>query len=94
LFIGAGVPVYEGMVVGESPKSDDINVNVCKKKHLTNTRSSGADDALRLIPPRIMSLEEAIEFIASDELIEVTPKNIRIRKMILDNGLRAKQRSK
>jgi len=81
-------------VVGESPKSDDINVNVCKKKHLTNTRSSGADDALRLIPPRIMSLEEAIEFIASDELIEVTPKNIRIRKMILDNGLRAKQRSK
>lgn len=94
LFIGAGTPVYEGMVVGESPKSDDINVNVCKKKHLTNTRSSGADDALRLIPPKIMSLEEAIEFIASDELIEVTPKNIRIRKKILDNGLRAKQRSK
>ncbi len=94
LFIGAGTPVYEGMVVGESPKSDDINVNVCKKKHLTNTRSSGADDALRLIPPKIMSLEEAIEFIAADELIEVTPKNIRIRKKILDNGLRAKQRSK
>ena len=94
LFIGAGTPVYEGMVVGESPKSDDINVNVCKKKHLTNTRSSGADDALRLIPPKIMSLEEAIEFIASDELIEVTPKNIRVRKKILDNGLRAKQRSK
>ena len=94
LFIGAGTPVYEGMVVGESPKADDINVNVCKKKHLTNTRSSGADDALRLIPPKIMSLEEAIEFIASDEMIEVTPKNIRIRKKILDNGLRAKQRSK
>ena len=94
LFIGAGVPVYEGMVVGESPKADDINVNVCKKKHLTNTRSSGADDALRLIPPKNMSLEEAIEFIASDELIEVTPENIRIRKKILDNGLRAKNRSK
>lgn len=94
LFINAGTPVYEGMVVGESPKTEDINVNVCKKKHLTNTRSSGADDALRLIPPRNMSLEEAIEFIASDELIEVTPKNIRIRKKILDNGLRAKQRSK
>ncbi len=94
LFIGAGVPVYEGMVVGESPKADDINVNVCKKKHLTNTRSSGADDALRLIPPKVMSLEEAIEFIASDELIEVTPENIRIRKKILDNGLRAKNRSK
>ena len=94
LFIGAGTPVYEGMVVGESPKADDINVNVCKKKHLTNTRSSGADDALRLIPPKNMSLEEAIEFIASDELIEVTPENIRIRKKILDNGLRAKNRSK
>ena len=94
LFIGAGVPVYEGMVVGESPKADDINVNVCKKKHLTNTRSSGADDALRLIPPKNMSLEEAIEFIAADELIEVTPENIRIRKKILDNGLRAKNRSK
>ena len=92
LFIGAGTPVYEGMVVGESPKAEDINVNVCKKKHLTNTRSSGADDALRLISPKIMSLEEAIEFIASDELIEVTPKNIRIRKKILDNGLRAKSR--
>jgi len=94
LFIGPGTPVYEGMVVGESPKAEDINVNVCKKKHLTNTRSSGADDALRLIPPRILSLEEAIEFIASDELIEVTPKNIRIRKKILNNGLRAKQRNK
>lgn len=94
LFIGAGTPVYEGMVVGESPKSDDINVNVCKKKHMTNTRSSGADDALRLIPPKNMSLEEAIEFIAPDELIEVTPKNIRIRKKILNNSLRAKDRSR
>ena len=94
LFIGAGVPVYEGMVVGESPKAEDINVNVCKKKHMTNTRSSGADDALRLIPPKIFSLEEAIEFIGPDELIEVTPKNIRIRKKILDNGLRAKSKAK
>ncbi|MBQ2897539.1 MAG: translational GTPase TypA [Clostridia bacterium] len=93
LFIGAGTPVYEGMVVGESPKAEDINVNVCKKKHLTNTRSSGADDALRLIPPHIMSLEEAIEFIANDELIEVTPKNIRIRKKILNNNLRAKSKA-
>ncbi len=90
LFIPAGTPVYEGMVVGESPKAEDINVNVCKKKHLTNTRSSGADDALRLIPPRIMSLEEAIEFISDDELIEVTPENIRIRKKILNNNLRYK----
>lgn len=94
LFIGAGVPVYEGMIVGESPKSDDINVNVCKKKHMTNTRSSGADDALRLIPPKNMSLEEAIEFIGPDELIEVTPLNIRLRKKILNNALRAKSRAK
>jgi len=90
LFVGAGTPVYEGMVVGESPKSEDIAVNVCKKKHVTNMRASGSDDALRLIPPRIMSLEESIEFIADDELIEVTPKNIRIRKKILSNQLRMK----
>ncbi len=90
LFITPGTPVYEGMVVGESPKAEDINVNVCKKKHMTNTRSSGADDALRLVPPRIMSLEEAIEFISPDELIEVTPENIRIRKKILNNNLRYK----
>ncbi len=94
LFIGAGVPVYEGMVVGASPKSDDLVVNVCKKKHLTNTRASGSDDALRLIPPRKLSLEEALEFIADDELLEVTPENIRIRKRILDNAQRAKTRAK
>ena len=92
LFIGAGTPVYEGMVVGMSPKAEDINVNVCKKKHVTNMRASGCDDALRLIPPRQMSLEACIEFIGEDELIEVTPKNLRIRKRILDNQLRAKSK--
>ena len=90
LFIGAGTQVYEGMVVGMSPKAEDINVNVCKKKHVTNMRASGSDDALRLIPPRQMSLEACIEFIGEDELIEVTPKSLRIRKRILDNQLRAK----
>lgn len=94
LFIGAGVPVYEGMVIGQSPKAEDLVVNVCKKKQLTNTRASGSDDALRLIPPKTMSLEQALEFINDDELIEVTPENIRIRKAILDNTLRAKQRNK
>ncbi len=94
LFIGPGVPVYEGMVIGMSPKQEDIAVNVCKKKQLTNTRASGSDEALRLIPPKRMSLEEAIEFIAEDELLEVTPENIRIRKRILDNSLRMKARNK
>ena len=94
LFIDAGVPVYEGMVVGVSPKAGDINVNVCKKKHLTNTRASGSDDALRLIPYKRMSLEESLEFINDDELVEVTPKTIRIRKKILDNDLRAKEDAK
>ncbi len=94
LFIGAGVPVYEGMVVGMSPKSEDMVVNVCKRKHLTNTRASGSDDALRLVPPRNMSLEDCLEFLADDELLEVTPKSLRIRKNILDNSLRAKMRSK
>ena len=90
LFIGAGVPVYAGMVVGMSPKTDDITVNVCKKKQLTNTRASGSDDALRLVPPRIFSLEQALEFIADDELLEITPKNIRIRKRVLDHATRMK----
>lgn len=94
LFIGAGTPVYEGMVIGESPKSDDINVNVCKTKHLTNTRSSSSDEALRLITPKRMSLEECLEFIGDDELLEITPKNIRIRKRILDSELRAKARAR
>lgn len=94
LFIGAGTPVYEGMVVGESPKSEDISVNVCKKKHMTNTRASGSDDALRLENPKIMSLEEALEFINDDELLEVTPKNIRIRKKTLDTETRLKRKAK
>ena len=90
LFIGAGVPVYAGMVVGSCPKMEDISVNVCKKKQLTNTRASGSDDALRLVPPRAMSLEQCMEFLADDELLEVTPKSLRIRKRILDHGLRMK----
>ena len=94
LFIGAGTPVYEGMIVGQSPKSEDMNVNICKKKHLTNTRSSGSDDALRLIPPTILSMEDCIEFLADDELLEVTPKSLRIRKRILNNNQRAKMRAK
>ncbi|MBQ5328555.1 MAG: translational GTPase TypA [Oscillospiraceae bacterium] len=94
LFIGPGVPVYEGMVVGASPKAEDIAVNVCKTKHLTNTRASGSDDALRLVPYKRMSLEASIEFLKDDELLEVTPKNIRIRKKILDNNMRMKARFK
>ncbi len=90
LFIGAGTQVYEGMIVGMSPKPEDINVNVCKTKHLTNTRASGSDDALRLIPPRKMTLEKCIEYIGDDELIEVTPESLRMRKVILDSQLRAK----
>jgi len=91
LFIGAGVPVYEGMVIGCTPKSEDMAVNVCKKKQLTNTRASGSDDALRLIPPHVMSIEEALEFIKEDELLEITPKSVRIRKKILNNQLRMKK---
>ena len=94
LFIGAGEEVYAGMIVGQSGKSVDIDVNVCKTKHLTNTRSSSSDDALTLIPVSKMSLEECLEFIADDELLEVTPKSLRIRKRILDSELRAKARAK
>lgn len=94
LFIGAGTPVYEGMVVGASPKAEDLAVNVCKKKHITNMRASGSDETLRLVPPRKMSLEEALEFLADDELLEATPKNIRIRKRILSNQLRMKGKFK
>ena len=88
LFIVPGTEVYEGMVVGVSPKSEDISVNVCKKKHVSNVRASGSDDALRLTPPKVMSLEETLEFIRDDELVEVTPKSIRIRKRILDHNMR------
>ena len=90
LFIGAGTPVYEGMIVGVNPKPEDITVNVCKKKHVTNMRSAGADDAMRLTPPLNFSLEQCLEFVEDDELCEVTPKNIRLRKKILNNDLRAK----
>ncbi|MCI7158361.1 MAG: translational GTPase TypA [Flintibacter sp.] len=94
LFIGAGVPVYAGMIVGETPKAEDISVNVCKKKQLTNMRASGSDDALRLTPPKQMSLEQCLEFLADDELLECTPENLRLRKRILDHGERMKLASK
>ena len=94
LFIGPGTPVYAGMVVGANPKGGDIVVNVCKRKHLSNMRASGSDDALRLTPPRIMSLEDCIEFLGDDEYLEVTPKSIRIRKIILDHNIRLRERGK
>jgi GTP-binding protein len=90
LFISPGTEVYEGMIVGENSRSGDITVNVCKKKQLTNTRASGSDDALKLVPPQIMSLENFLEFLAEDELLEVTPQNLRLRKMILDKNIRDK----
>jgi len=93
LFIGPGVEVYQGMIVGENLRTGDIDVNVCKKKHVTNTRASGSDDALRLVPPVTMSLENSIEFLADDELLEITPKSLRMRKKILDKALRAKTRA-
>jgi GTP-binding protein len=91
LFIGPSVEVYEGMIVGENSRVGDIEVNVCKRKQLTNTRSSGADDALKLVPPKVMSLENCLEFVASDELVEITPKNIRMRKRILSTSERKKK---
>ena len=94
LFIGPGVEVYEGMIVGESPKNEDIVVNVCKKKHVTNMRAAGSDDALKLTPPTTLSLEQSLEFINDDELVEVTPKSIRLRKAILSKELRMKSASK
>jgi GTP-binding protein len=90
LFIGAGIPVYAGMIVGETPKQEDISVNVCKKKQLTNMRASGSDDSLRLTPPRQLSLEQCLEFLADDELLEVTPETLRLRKRILDHSERMK----
>lgn len=94
LFIEPGTPVYGGMVVGQDPKGDDIVVNVCKRKHLSNCRASGSDDALRLTPPKKLSLEDAIEFLADDEILEVTPKTFRIRKIILDHNMRLRERGK
>ena len=90
LFIGPGVPVYAGMIVGVSPKSEDMSVNVCKRKQLTNMRAAGSDEALRLVSPRKMSLEQCLEFLADDELLEVTPQNLRLRKRILDHSERMK----
>ncbi|WP_186567252.1 translational GTPase TypA [Lawsonibacter celer] len=94
LFIGPGVPVYAGMVVGETPKQEDISVNICKKKQLTNMRASGSDEALRLTTPRQMSLEQCLEFLADDELLEVTPESLRLRKRLLDHGARMREASK
>ena len=94
LFIDPGTPVYEGMIVGANPKAEDIVVNVCKKKHMTNTRASGSDEALKLIPPTRLSLEQSLEFITDDELVEVTPQNIRLRKVFLNKEQRMKARKK
>ncbi len=94
LFIGAGEKVYAGMVIGQNGKAEDIEINVCKTKHLTNTRSSGADEALKLTTPRILSLEEALDFIDTDELLEVTPKSLRIRKKTLDSRMRRRENNK
>lgn len=89
-----GRDVYEGMIVGECNKNEDVICNVCKKKHVTNTRASGSDEALKLVPPTNLSLEQSMEFLADDELLEVTPKSIRLRKSILDKSLRLKAESR
>lgn len=94
MFVGPGVSVYEGMIVGVSPKPEDVTVNVCKKKHVTNTRASGSDDALKLTPHSVLSLEQSLEFIADDELVEVTPKSIRLRKIVLSKEQRMKNQFK
>ena len=94
LFIDAGQEVYQGMIVGQNAKAGDIDVNICKRKQATNMRASGSDESLKLSPPKRMSLEETIEFIEDDELVEITPKSIRIRKKILDKNMRAKSRNK
>jgi GTP-binding protein len=88
LFIGAGEKVYSGMVIGQCSRQEDIELNVCKKKHLTNTRTSSSDEALTLVPPKVLSLEHAMDYIDVDELLEITPENLRIRKKILDSRLR------
>jgi GTP-binding protein len=94
LFIGPGVRVYEGMIVGENSRPGDLDINVCKKKHVTNLRSSTADEALRLTPPKEMTLEKCLEFIEDDELVEVTPENIRMRKAVLSRQDRARYRAR
>jgi GTP-binding protein len=94
MFITPNTRVYEGMIVGENARNEDIVINVCKKKHLTNMRATGSDETMRLVPPVVFSLEQALEFLADDELLEITPKNIRLRKRILSTDLRAKSASK
>ena len=94
LFVGPGEKVYSGMIIGQNAKTDDIEVNVCKTKKLTNTRASGSDEALKLTPPRILSLEQALEFIDTDELVEITPDHIRLRKKILDPTARYRAKRK
>lgn len=94
LFVGPGEKVYEGMIVGECARNEDLVINVCKRKHITNIRASGSDEALKLTPPMILSLEQALEFISDDELVEITPKSIRLRKKILNTEQRAKVRAK
>ena len=94
LFIGPGTPVYAGMVVGVCSRNEDMTVNVCKKKQLTNMRASGSDEALRLVPPRVFSLEQCLEFLADDELLECTPENLRLRKRLLDHSARMREASK
>ena len=94
LFINPGTEVYSGMICGECSRADDLEVNVCKKKQLTNTRSSGADDAIKLVPPRVMTLEQCLEFIANDELVEVTPVSVRMRKRLLDSNERKRAASR
>ena len=94
LFIGPGEKVYAGMVIGQNAKAEDVEINVCKSKKLTNTRASGSDDALKLVTPKVMSLEQALEFIDKDELLEITPENLRIRKKILDSTMRKRSQIK
>jgi GTP-binding protein len=94
LFVSAGVEVYEGMIIGQHIRSRDLEVNVCRKKHLTNMRSSGADEALRLEPPRVLSLDDAIEYISDDELVEVTPKSYRLRKRLLSMDERKREQKR
>jgi len=94
LFINPGTPVYAGQVVGQNAKTEDLTVNVCKRKQLTNFRAAGSDDSIRLTPPRIMSMEEALEFIADDELLEITPQNLRLRKRELSHEMRMRKRKK
>ena len=94
MFIGPGVEVYAGMIVGQCNRNEDMSVNVCKRKQLTNMRAAGSDEAIRLAPPKVLSLEQSMEYLADDELLEVTPKSLRMRKRILDHSARMRAASK